>query len=152
MANLRDKLCSSRRKTCEEKQRIRKRHDCTGTKAERIQDSKHWVISINAEGPQLPRQQRPEYAAAKRECQRLQDEFLADTKQLYKPIHPSKQMPNQQYEGSEDYDYVVDRKTGWKWYKEQQGNPAAYFVFVVLIMAEFLMAKSEFMVVAFLKA
>ena len=50
---------------------------------------------------------------------------LAETKQLYRPIHPSKRMrqnPNKQFEGSEDYDYVVDRKTGWKWYKEQQGN------------------------------
>ena len=61
----------------------------------------------------------------KRECQRLQDDYMAETKQLYKPSHPSKQMrqnPNQQFEGSEDYDYVVDRKTGWKWYKGQQGN------------------------------
>ena len=32
------------------------------------------------------------------------------------------------------------------------GKPAAYFVFVVLIMAEFLLAKLEFMVVAFFKA
>ena len=29
-------------------------HDYTATKAERIQNSKHWVLSINAEGPQLP--------------------------------------------------------------------------------------------------
>ena len=29
------------------------------------------------------------------------------------------------------------------------GKPAAYFVFVVLILAEFLMAKLELMVVAF---
>ena len=55
-------------------------HDYTATKAERIQNSKHWVLSINAEGPQLPRQQRPDYAAAKRECQRLQDECMAETK------------------------------------------------------------------------
>ena len=92
---------------------------------ERIQDAKHCVISINAEGPQLPRQLRPDYAAAKRECQWLQDEYMAETKQLYRPIHPSKQMrqnPTQQFEGSEDYDHVVGRKTGWKWYKEQQGN------------------------------
>ena len=50
---------------------------------------------------------------------------MTETKQFYKPIHPSKetrQKPNQQFEGSEDYDHVVDRKTGWKWYKEQQGN------------------------------
>ena len=82
-----------------------------------------------------------------RECQRLQDEFLAAAKQLYKPIHPSKQMrqnPNQQFEGSEDYDYVVDRKTGWKWYKEQQGNlPHTSSSSSFLIMAEFLMAKIE---------
>ena len=101
------------------------KHDYTATKAERIRNPKHWVLSINAEGPQLPRQQRPEYAAARRERQRLQDEFLAETKQLYKPIHPSKQMrqnPNQQFEGSKDYDYVVYRITGWKWFKEQQGD------------------------------
>ena len=33
-----------------------------------------------------------------------------------------RQNPNQQFEGSEDYDCVVDRETAWKWYKEQQGN------------------------------
>ena len=32
------------------------------------------------------------------------------------------------------------------------GKPAAYFVFVVLITAEFFMAKLEFMVVASFKA
>ena len=99
-------------------------HDYTATKAERIQNSKHWVLSINAEGPQLPRQQRPDYAAAKRECQRLQDECMTKKKkQFYETLHPSKQMrqnPNQQFEGSEDCDYVVDGKTEWKWYKEKQ--------------------------------
>ena len=86
------------------------RYDYTATKAERKQNSKHWVISINPERPQLPRQQRPDYAAAKWECQRLQDVYM-------------RQNPNRQFEGSEDYDYVVDRKTGWTWYqKEQQGN------------------------------
>ena len=43
-------------------------HDYIATKAERIQNSKHWVLSINDEGPPLPRQRRPDYAAAKREC------------------------------------------------------------------------------------
>ena len=57
-------------------------HDYIATKAERIHNSKHWVLSMNAEGPQLPRQERPDHAAAKRECQRLQDEFLAETLQF----------------------------------------------------------------------
>ena len=97
--------------------------DYIATKAERIENSKHRVLLINADGRQPPRRQRPDYASAKRECQRQQDEYMAETKQFYKPIHPSKQMrqnPDEQFEGSEDYDYVIDLKTGWRWYKEQQ--------------------------------
>ena len=41
-------------------------HDYTTAKVERTQNSKHWVLSINAEGPQLPRQQRPDHAEAKK--------------------------------------------------------------------------------------
>ena len=48
-------------------------HDFIVTKVERIRNTKHWVLSINAEGKQPPRQLRPDYTAAKRECQRLQD-------------------------------------------------------------------------------
>ena len=33
-----------------------RKHDYTATKAERKRNSKHWVLSINAEGPQLLRQ------------------------------------------------------------------------------------------------
>ena len=48
---------------------------------------------------------------------------MAETKQFNKPLHQSKRMrqnPDQQFEGSEDYDHVVDRRTGLRWYKEQQ--------------------------------
>ena len=130
------------------------KHDYTATKAERIQNSKYWVLSINAEGPQLPRQQRPDYAAAKRECQRLQDEYMAETKLLYKPTYPIKQMrqnPNQQFEGSEDYDNVVDRKTGWKWYK-QRGNLPHTSSSSSSSWQNSSWQKLEFMVVAFFKA
>ena len=103
------------------------RHDYTATKAERIRCSQKWGFSMNAEGFQLLQQQRPDYEAAERECQRLQGKHMAETKQLCAPIFPSKQRrqnPNQQFEGSEDYDYVVDRKTRWKCYKEwQKGLP-----------------------------
>ena len=40
---------------------------------------------------------------------------MAAKGQLFTPIHTSKQRrqnPNQQFQGSEEYDYVVDRKTG----------------------------------------
>ena len=48
-------------------------------------------IIEKSDGNQLPRHLCPERAAAQRECQRLQDEFTANAKQSYKPIHPSKQ-------------------------------------------------------------
>ena len=83
------------------------------------------------------------------------DESMAETKQFYKPIHPIKQRrqnQTQHFEGSEEYDNVVDPKTGWKCYKEQQWNlphtPSSSSSF---IMAEFFMAKLELMVVAFFK-
>ena len=101
------------------------RHDCTATKAERMRYSQNWVLTLNSEGKQPPRQLRPDYEEAKRECQRLQDEFMAAKGQLFTPIHASKQRrqnPNQQFPGSEEYDYVVDRKTGLRWYQEQQGD------------------------------
>ena len=44
-----------------------------------------------------------------------QKENVSDYKQM-------RQNPNQQFEGSEDDDHVVDRKTRRKWYQEQQGN------------------------------
>ena len=46
-------------------------HDFSASEAERIQNSNHWVVPMNAEGPQLPRQQRPSYA-------------MSETKQLHK--------------------------------------------------------------------
>ena len=64
------------------------RHDVSAAKTDRIKHSKHRVISINAEGTHSA--QIMAAAAGKRDCQRLQDEYMTETKQLYTPIHPSK--------------------------------------------------------------
>ena len=98
------------------------RHDYTATKAERIRYSQKWVLSLNAEGKQQPRQLRQDYEEAKRECQRQQNEFMAEKGQIFSPIHPRRRNPNEQFEGCEEYDYVVDRKTGWRWYKVKQAD------------------------------
>ena len=63
------------------------RHDYTATKAERMRYSQNWVLTLNAEGKQPPRQPRPDYEGAKRECQQLQDEYMAAKGQLFSPIH-----------------------------------------------------------------
>ena len=49
------------------------KHVHVATKAERIQNSKHWILTLNAEGPQQPLNQGPDVAQAKRECKRLHD-------------------------------------------------------------------------------
>ena len=67
------------------------RHYYTATKNERMRYSQNWVLTLNAEGKQPPRQLRPDYEEAKRECQRLQDEFMAAEGQLFTLIHASEQ-------------------------------------------------------------
>ena len=52
------------------------KHFYVATRAERIQNSKHWLLTLNKEGPQQPLNQRPDFAQAKRECKRLFDEPL----------------------------------------------------------------------------
>ena len=52
------------------------------TKAERIQNSNHWILTLNAEGPQQPLNQRPDFAQAKKECKRWHDEHLARTQTI----------------------------------------------------------------------
>ena len=68
------------------------KHIYIATRAERIQNSKHWIITANAEGgTQLQLNQRPDCAQAKRECKRLHDEHLTRTQQEYKDIPRSQQ-------------------------------------------------------------
>ena len=92
---------------------------------ERIQISKNWILTANAEGgTQLPLNQRPDIAQAKRECKRLHDEHLARTQQEYRDNPRSqqrKQRKGQQFEGNEEYDYAVDPKTGWRFYRQSRG-------------------------------
>ena len=44
------------------------RHDNTGTRAERLQNAKHWVLRLNADGPQKHLRQRQEFADALKPC------------------------------------------------------------------------------------
>ena len=60
------------------------KHVYVATEAERIQNSKQWVLTLNAEGPQQPLNLRPDFAQATRECKRLHDEHLARTRQDYR--------------------------------------------------------------------
>ena len=57
------------------------KHIYVATRAERIQNSKHWILTLFSEGPQQPLSQRPDFAEAKRECKRLHDEHLARTQE-----------------------------------------------------------------------
>ena len=94
-------------------------------KQREFQNSKRWILTANSEGrTQQSLDQRPAFAQAKRECKRLHDEHLTRTQQEYRPIPRSQQVrqrKEQQFEGSEEFDYVVDPKTGWRFQKESRG-------------------------------
>ena len=78
--------------------------DFSATRAERLQNAKHWVLRLNADGHQKPLRQRPEFAYALKQCFEMQDAHLA------------------QSEGGENFDYYVDRKTGWRYYRERESH------------------------------
>ena len=59
------------------------KHIYNATRAERIQNSNNWILTINAEGPHQALNQRPDFAQVKRECKRLHDEHLARTQEEY---------------------------------------------------------------------
>ena len=93
------------------------KHIYVATRAEKIRNSKHWILTLNAEGPQQPLNQRPDFTQAERECKRLHDEHQARTQEEYIPRSQQvRQRKGQQIEGNEEYDIAVDPKTGWRFY------------------------------------
>ena len=97
-------------------------HSHVATRAERIQDSKHWILKLNQDRAQQPSNQRPGFA---QECKRLHDEYMARTQPEYRTILRSQQVRQrrgQAFEGIEEYDCSVDPRTGWRFYKQSQGD------------------------------
>ena len=51
----------------------------------------------------------------------MQDAYLMETQQSLRPIRPEhqqRQREDQQFEGGENFDYYVVRKTGWRYHRE----------------------------------
>ena len=77
--------------------------------AERRRYTQNWDHTLNAEGKQPLRQLSSDHEEAKRQCQRVEDEFMATKGQLFTPIHESKQRrqnPNQQFQRPEENDHL----------------------------------------------
>ena len=48
------------------------RHDCSASRAERLQNDKHWVLRLIADGPnQILLRQRPEFVDALKQCLKM---------------------------------------------------------------------------------
>ena len=95
------------------------------TPKEIARNEKKWVLSLNKEGVQRPVNQRPDFAEAKQKLKRLHDD-VKETSEENTPIQPTqrtRQRRDQQFEGLEEYDYQVDRQTGWRTYpSKSRGN------------------------------
>ena len=110
------------------------KHFYVETRAEGIQNSKHWIVTFYTEVPQPPLNQRPDFAQAKRECKRLHDEHLARTQEEYRTTPHSQQIrqrKGQQFEGNEEYDHTVDPKTGLEVLQRVAAKPAHSFDIVI---------------------
>ena len=100
-------------------------HSYVETGAKRIRNSEHWILKFDQDGAQQPLNQRPDFDQARRECKRLHDEYMARTQQEYGTIPRSQQVRQRKgraFEGIEEYDYAVDLRTSWRFYKQQQGD------------------------------
>ena len=63
------------------------KHVYVATRTERIQNSKHCVLTLNAEAPQQPLNQRPDFALAKKRMQTIAwHEQLAKTQEEYRAM------------------------------------------------------------------
>ena len=92
------------------------------------QNPKYWILRVHAVGSQKPLRQRPEFAAALKQCIKMQDAHLAETQQFLRPIRPEhqqRQRQDQQFEGGENFDHNVDWKIGWRYYRKPWRNPPA---------------------------
>ena len=93
----------------------------TSTRLRELKEFRLRIIGFSQQilKEKLPLSQRPDIAQAKRECKRLHDEHLARTQQDYRTIPRSQQVrqrKEQQFEGIEEYDYVVGSISGWRFY------------------------------------
>ena len=96
------------------------------TRAERIQIANNWILTASSEGgTQLPLNQQPDFAQAKRECKRLHDEHLTRTNkntEIFLAVTKEDSEKGNNFEGYEDFAYVVDPNKGWRFYRQSRGN------------------------------
>ena len=74
----------------------------------------------------------------------MQDAHLAETQQSLIPIRPQhqqRQRQNQHFEGGENFDDYVDRKTGWRYYREPREKPAGSIFIFNFAVANFTVAS-----------
>ena len=85
-------------------------------------------------GLKKPPRQQPEFAAALKQCLKMQDAHLAETQQSLRPIRPEhqqRQRQNQQFEGWENFHYYVDRKNWMAVLQRATRKPAgSIFIFI----------------------
>ena len=126
------------------------RHDFSATKAERLQNAIHRILRLNADGPQKPLRQRPEFAVASKQCLKMQDAHLAETRQSLRPIRPEhqqRQPEDQEFGEGESFDYCVVRKTGWRVLQGATGKTVGcVFIFEITLAKRTMADELELMV------
>ena len=125
------------------------RHDFSATRAERLQNAKHWILHKNADGPQKPLRQRPEFAVALKQCLQMQDAHLAETHQSLRPIRPEsqqRQRQDQQFGGGQNFDHYLDRKTGCGTTESMEKPVGSVFIFNIAVARLTMANELELMV------
>ena len=85
---------------------------------------KNWHTVLSKEGKQGPMRQRPDF----RDANKLYTEHAESTGEGINPIHSAhqaRQNYRQQFKGSEEYNYTVLPRTGWKYYPSTSSSSSS---------------------------
>ena len=106
------------------------RHDFSATRAERLQNAKHWILRLSADGPKKKKtsstatricrciETMPEYAR----CSPGGNAAISETDTSRTSTASTTRSAIRR---RRNFDYFVDRKTGWWYYREPRRNPQA---------------------------
>ena len=107
------------------------------------------LSGLNADGPQKPRRQRPEFAVALKQCFKMQNAHLVETRQSLRPIRPEHQQRQREDHDSKEEKTSITMSIG-NWMAVLQratGKPAgSVFIFNIAVAKLTMADELELMV------
>ncbi len=98
----------------------------TATREEEMRYAHVWKVSLNSSGSNGPMNQRPDYAEAVREKERLPKEAVKECSNIH-PSQQTRQRYNHPFSQTSDSYVKTDPQTEWKWYSSSPSSSSTWW-------------------------